>query len=103
MIIAGWQTVAGLFVGTSLLAVGTSLSFPALMTLAVRGAPASERGSVVGTFTAFFDLGFGVGAAALGGVAALTGIHGAFLVAAGAAVAGWALLMRATSKGATNR
>ncbi|MEX0754839.1 MAG: MFS transporter [Actinomycetota bacterium] len=80
-----WQTPAGLFTGTAMFAVGQGLAFPALMSLAVGAAPASERGSVVGTFTAFFDLSYGVGAATLGGVAAALG-YGQTLVA-GALVA----------------
>ena len=45
---------------------GVAMAFPALMTIAVRSAPASERGAVIGTFTSFFDAGFGVGAVTLG-------------------------------------
>ena len=58
------------------------MRFPALMTLAINRAPASERGSVVGTFTAFFDLSFGVGAASAGQIAAMVGYRGAFVAAA---------------------
>ena len=46
--------------------IGQAFAFPALMTIAVNNAPATERGSVMGTFTAFFDLSFGGGAIALG-------------------------------------
>ena len=77
-----WQTPTGLFVGTAVFAVGQGLAFPSLMSLAVGRAPASERGSVVGTFTAFFDLSYGVGAATLGGVAAAFG-YGQTLVVGG--------------------
>ena len=56
----------GLFVGAIILGIGQAFAFPALMTIAVNSAPASERGSVMGTFTAFFDLSFGGGAIALG-------------------------------------
>jgi MFS family permease len=38
-----WSQPVGLFVGTALFAFGQGLAFPALMTLAIRGAPASER------------------------------------------------------------
>ena len=57
-----WNVPAGLYAGTVVLAFGQALAFPALMTLAVNGAPASERSSVVGTFTAFTELGFAIGA-----------------------------------------
>ena len=61
------------------------------MTIAIAGAPASERGAVVGTFTAFFDLAFGLGAVSLGAVAAFFGYTGAF--AGGAFVAGLGLAL----------
>jgi MFS family permease len=92
VVMGAWAHPAGLYVSTAMLALGQSLMFPALMTMALRAAPAAERGSVVGTFTAFFDLGFGVGAAALGGVAALFGYRGAFLAGALVGAAGLALL-----------
>jgi MFS family permease len=87
-----WPEAAGLFVGTVLFGVGQALAFPALMTIAVRSAPASERGSVVGTFTAFFDLAFGLGAVSLGAVAAVLGFRGLFLTASGVAGAGFIAL-----------
>jgi MFS family permease len=83
--VAASTTAALLFAGTALFALGQSLAFPALMTLAVEGADPSERGAVVATFTAFFDLSFGLGAGSLGAVASVTGEWGAF--AGGAVVA----------------
>ena len=77
-----WNVPAGLFVGTVVLAFGQALAFPALMTLAVNGAPASERSSVVGTFTAFTELGFAVGALSLGAIASAVGYDGVFIVCA---------------------
>lgn len=74
-----WGTPAGLFAGTAIFSVGHALAFPALMTIAIRGAPASERGSVVGTFTAFFDGAFGIGAVSAGAIAAAIGYRGAFM------------------------
>ena len=74
-----WGTPAGLFAGTAVFSVGHALAFPALMTLAIRGAPASERGAVVGTFTAFFDGAFGVGAVSAGAIADAVGYRGAFV------------------------
>jgi predicted MFS family arabinose efflux permease len=93
-VMAAWDRPAGLFVGAFVLGLGHSLTFPGLMTIAVRGAPASERGAVVGTFTAFFDLSFGIGAVTLGAVAEVLGYRGAFLAAAGVALAGAVLLLR---------
>jgi MFS family permease len=91
--IALWDSPAGLFVGAGVFAVGSALAFPALMMLALRGAPASQRGAVIGTFTAFVDLGFGVGPATLGFVAEAAGYRGLFLTAAGVAAAGFLLLL----------
>jgi MFS family permease len=91
--IAVWDTSAGLFLGAGVFAVGSALAFPALMMLALRGAPAAQRGAVIGTFTAFVDLGFGVGPATLGFVAEAAGYRGLFLTAAGVAAAGFLLLL----------
>jgi MFS family permease len=91
-IAALWQTPAGLFAGTVVYALGQSLAFPALMTMAVGRAAASERGAVVGTFSAFFDFGFGLGAVALGAVAGILGYASSFLVGAAVALGGLMLL-----------
>ncbi|HEX8098683.1 MAG TPA: MFS transporter [Actinomycetota bacterium] len=88
-----WGTPAGLFAGTASFAVGVALLYPGLMTMVVHSAPVEERGSVIGTFTAFFDLSFGIAALTLGGVASLFGYRGAFLAAAAAGVAGFLLLI----------
>ena len=87
-LIALWAVPAGLYVGAAIFAIGQALAFPALMTLAVRGAPATDRGVVIGTFTAFFDLFFGIGALTLGGVVAAIGLRANFLAAAGVVAAG---------------
>jgi MFS family permease len=88
-----WRTPAGLFVGMSVFAVGSALAFPALMMLALRGTPASQRGAIIGTFTAFVDLGFGIGPATLGIVSEAFGYGGLFLTAAAVAASGLALLL----------
>lgn len=93
LILGLWSSVAGLFTGTIVFAVGQALAFPAFMSMAVRAAPASERGAVVGTFTAFFDLAFGIGALSLGAITAAAGIGGMFISAAGAAAAGLVVLL----------
>jgi predicted MFS family arabinose efflux permease len=87
-----WRTGAGLYVATGVLAVGVALTFPALMTLAVRSAPATERGAVIGTFTAFVDIVFGFGAATLGFIAAAGGYVGTFFTTAAFSAIGLALL-----------
>ena len=87
-----WAATPGLFLGVAVFGIGQALAFPALMSIAVRGAAASERGAVVGTFTAFFDLAFGLGAVTLGAVASTFGYEGAFRVAALVALGGLGLL-----------
>lgn len=89
-----WNVPAGLFVGTVVLAFGHALGFPALMTLAVNAAPASERSSVVGTFGAFTELGFLVGSLSLGAVAGALGYDGVFVVCAIGPLLGTLVLTR---------
>lgn len=84
---------AGLYAGTVILGVGVALAFPALMTLAVSGAPPGERGAAVGTFTAFVDLAFGLGPVTLGFVADAAGLGAVYVAAAAVAGAGLALLL----------
>jgi MFS family permease len=77
-IMAAWSTTAGLLLGTVFLAAGASLLYPALLLLALGAAPETQRGSVVGTFSSFFDLSQGLGSLIVGSVAALTSFQGAF-------------------------
>jgi predicted MFS family arabinose efflux permease len=65
---------------------GFSLLNPSLMLIAVGGVADSARGATMGTYTAFFDAGVGIGAPLAGLAAALTDYEGAFLLAAGVAV-----------------
>jgi MFS family permease len=97
-----WRTPTGLVAGTILLGVGVALFTPALFTLALQGIPASERGAVMGTTTAFLDLGFGLGPATLGFVAATVGRGGTFLAGAAVAAAGLVLVV-ATNLGRGDR
>ncbi len=77
-----------LFAGVGVFALGQSLVYPSLVTLAVRRAPVAERSSVIGTFSAFVDVALIGGAAALGGVVSFAGYEGAFFAAAGIAALG---------------
>lgn len=92
VIMAAWSSVAGLFVATAVFAMGMSLLYPAILVLGLSRAPDTERASVVGTVSSFFDLSQGVGALALGGVAELGGYRSAFAVAGVGAIAGLAVL-----------
>ena len=97
LLLASWPGPAGVVAGTVVLAVGQALAFPALMTLALRGVPASERGSLVGTFTAFVEVSFGLGPVLLGVVAAGFGFRGSFLAGGVVALCGLLLLPARTS------
>ncbi len=88
-----WQTRLGLIAGTVLLGAGVGLFTPALFSLAVAGVPATERGAVMGTTSAFLDLAFGLGPATLGFVAAAVGRSGTFLTGAAVAAAGLVLVV----------
>jgi MFS family permease len=92
VVIAAWATPAGLYAGTVLFAIGMSLLYPALLTLALMGVPDTERGSAVGTVSSFFDASQGLGAILLGGVAAFAGHRGSFVAGAALALVGLALL-----------
>ena len=84
-LIAGFATIAllhstaGLFAGTAIVSCGQALAFPALMLYVVARAPAAERSSAVGSFTACADLGFAIGAIGLGVVADAAGYRGVFV------------------------
>ena len=70
------------------LAMGTafSLLYPSLSLIVVERIPETRRGAALGTFTAFFDAGVGIGAPLAGLAAALTDYEGAFLLSAAIAV-----------------
>jgi len=74
------HTPAGLLAGTAVFAAGIAFLFPAMLSLAVGRVDETERGSVVGTTTAFVDVSFGIAPAILGVAAGLVGFAGAFLL-----------------------
>ncbi|HET7446031.1 MAG TPA: MFS transporter [Solirubrobacterales bacterium] len=78
-------------VGSMAMGAAFSLLNPALMMIAVGQVPERARGATMGTYTAFFDAGIGIGAPLAGLAAALTSYEGAFVLAA-AVAAGSAVL-----------
>jgi len=83
MAIAGFfPSEIGLWVATVVFAGGVAFTFPAIVSLAVMGIPASERGAVVGTSSLFLDVAFGLSPAILGLLAVYTGYPVTFLVSA---------------------
>ena len=81
-----------LFLATGIFGVGQALCFPALISLALAGAVQSERSSVIGSFTAFVDVAFGVGPLTLGVVAEYAGVRSVFWVSAALAMVALAVL-----------
>ena len=59
-----------------------SLLYPSLSLIVVSRVPDTRRGAALGTFTAFFDAGVGLGAPLAGLAAALSSYEGAFFMAA---------------------
>ncbi len=96
--LAAWGTIPGLLVGTVFFALGSSLLYPALFVLALSRAPETERASVIGTFSSFFDLSQGLGSILVGVVVLGAGYQGGFAVGAISAVIGLALLVARNKK-----
>lgn len=63
-----------------------SLLYPSLSLLVVNQVSEARRGAALGTFTAFFDAGVGLGAPLAGAAAALSSYEGSFLLAAAIAL-----------------
>ena len=80
--------------GALTMGAGFSLLYPALALLVVDGVPDDRRGAGLGTFTAFFDIGIGLGAPLAGAIAAVAGYPGAFLAAAALAAFAAAVVIR---------
>jgi MFS family permease len=87
VVIALAPSVGLALVGAIGMGVGFSLLFPALALLVVNRVPDQRRGVAMGTFTAFFDLGMGIGSPLAGAAAAVGGYEAAFLLAAACALA----------------
>jgi predicted MFS family arabinose efflux permease len=83
-------------VGALAMGAGFSLSFPSLALLVVQRVDEARRGAAMAAFTAFFDLGVGLGAPVAGAISALAGYPAAFGAAAALAAAG--AVVTATSR-----
>jgi MFS family permease len=75
------------------MALGVAFFPPAILTMAQVGIPALERGTLIGTTSAFIDLGFGVAPITLGLVANGAGYPVTFVVSAVIAGVGLLLLL----------
>jgi MFS family permease len=87
-IIGVWASPVAVWSGAVALAFGMSLLFPALFTAVIDSAPESERSRATGTFTLFFDLATGFGAALVGAVVSLTNHRLGFVFAGCLALTG---------------
>jgi MFS family permease len=88
LLVAAWGSIASIYVAAVGLALGMSLMYPALFTAVMAAAPAEERSHAVGTFSLFFDLASGFGAAAVGLVVSLSNERGGFAAAGALAIVG---------------
>ncbi len=76
------QSLAAALLGAVAMGAGFSLLFPSLAVVVLNRVPEERRGAAMGTFTAFFDIGVGIGSPIAGAAAALGGYEAAFLIAA---------------------
>ncbi len=81
IVIALAQTLSVALLGAAIMGLGFALLFPSLALLVVDAVPEERRGAAMGTFTAFFDVGVGLGAPAAGAVAVLGGYGLSFALA----------------------
>jgi MFS family permease len=102
-LIAVAQSLPVALAGGMLMGTAFSLLNPALMLIALGRVSQRARGAAMGTYTAFFDAGVGLGAPLAGLVAALAGYEAAFFFAAAVSVAAAALILSSGSRTAGSR
>ncbi len=91
------QSLEVALAGALTMGVAFSLLYPSLSLIVVGRVPETRRGAALGTFTAFFDAGIGLGAPLAGLIAAVASYEGAFLASALLAVASSATVALAVS------
>jgi len=82
LLIAVAHTLPVALLGGVAMGAAFALLNPSLMLIALGRVSQQARGAAMGTYTAFFDAGVGIGAPIAGVVAALTSYEGAFIFAA---------------------
>ena len=98
VIVAAWQTPAGLFIGTAVFAVGQAFAYPAIALLAMSRSTAVERSAALGAVIAFVDVALVSGAFLLGIAAEFAGYGAVFALGAVSAAGGLVLLSRVSVK-----
>jgi MFS family permease len=81
-VIALAQSLPAVIAGAMLMGAGFALIFPSLALLVINRVPEERRGAAMGTFTAFFDIGVGIGSPLAGAAAALGSYGASFALAA---------------------
>jgi MFS family permease len=76
------QSLEVALAGALTMGVAFSLLYPSLSLIVVGRVPETRRGAALGTFTAFFDAGIGLGAPLAGLIAAVASYEAAFLASA---------------------
>jgi MFS family permease len=90
--IAFAQSMPVAVAGALAMGAAFSLLYPSLSLIVVNQVPEARRGAALGTFTAFFDAGVGLGAPLAGAAVALSSYEGSFLLAAAIALGSAALI-----------
>lgn len=104
--LAGLQVVGGvksLIVVAILYGLGLSGTWTAMMALVVDQAPLEIRGTAIGMLYASFDLGIGLGGAAIGPLAGTIGYGGMYLLLGLIALAGVAVFVGLMGRGSPHR
>jgi MFS family permease len=91
------ETLPVALAGALVMGAAFSLLYPSLSLIVVGRVSEARRGAALGTFTAFFDAGVGLGAPIAGIAASLTDYEGAFLFASAVALASCATIALAIS------
>jgi MFS family permease len=86
LIIALASSLPVALVGAVVVGVGFSMLFPSLALMVVGEVGDDRRGSALGAFTAFFDIGVGLGGPIAGATASLAGYPAVFVLGAAAAL-----------------
>ena len=80
------QSLPVAIAGSLAMGAAFSLLYPSLSLIVVSRVPESRRGAALGTFTAFFDAGVGIGAPLAGVAVVLSDYPGAFMLSAAIAL-----------------